>query len=110
ASVDILMGMWNIKSARHGNIEIDPSGALKAYLESVNIARKLIAGNTNDVQAKRDLLESLVKVGSVTSADPVGARAALAEAVSILEKLDGRGELTSNEMNLLAGLRNQLGT
>ena len=62
----------------------DRAGALAAYQESLDIARKLAAQDPGNAQAQIDLVVSLYKVSTV--GDPSQARAALTEALSILEK------------------------
>ena len=72
-----------------GNAKLDAgdrTGALAAYQEAVNVGRKLAAEDPDDAQAQTDLALSLYKLG--TAAEPPQARAALTEALAILEKLE----------------------
>jgi tetratricopeptide (TPR) repeat protein len=78
-----------------GNVKLqggDQAGALAAYQESLGIARKLVAQDQGNAQAQIDLVISLYKVSTV--ADATQSRAALIEALSILEKLEQEQKLT----------------
>ena len=75
----------------------DRAGALAAYQESLDIDRKLAAWDQGNAQAQIDLGISLYKVSTV--ADPSQARAALTEALSILEKLEQEQKLTAAQKN-----------
>ena len=69
----------------------DQAGALAAYQEGLDIARKLAAQDKGNAQAQTDLVVSLYKVSRV--ADPAQARAALIEALTILQKLEQEQKL-----------------
>jgi hypothetical protein len=75
----------------------DQAEALAAYQESLDIARKLAALDQGNARAQIDLVVSLYKVS--TTADPSQARALLAEALSILEKLEQEQKLTAAQKN-----------
>jgi hypothetical protein len=75
----------------------DRAGALADYQESLDIDRKLAALDQDNAQAQIDLCISLYKVSTV--ADPSRARAALAEALSISEKLEQEQKLTAAQKN-----------
>jgi Flp pilus assembly protein TadD len=75
----------------------DRAGALAAYQEAVEIARKLVAEDQENAQAQSDLALGLYKVG--TTVDPPQARAALTEALAILEKLEQEQKLLPGQKN-----------
>lgn len=77
----------------------DRTGALAAYQESVEIRRKLAAQDQDNAERQSDLALSLYKLGTV--ADPPQARAALTEALSILEKLGREQKLTDDQKKWL---------
>jgi hypothetical protein len=84
----------------------DQAGALAAYQESLDIRRKLAAQDPGNAQAQIDLVISLHEVSTV--ADLSQARAALAEALSILEKLEQKQKLTASQKNWPNILRSAL--
>jgi hypothetical protein len=75
----------------------DQAGALAAYQESLDIRRKLAAQEPRNAQAQIDLVVSLYKVSTVT--DPLQARAALTEALAIVEKLEQEQKLAASQKN-----------
>jgi tetratricopeptide (TPR) repeat protein len=75
----------------------DRENALAAYEESVAIRRKLAALDPGNARAQADLAFGLYKVG--LSADPARARAALREALTIVETLEREGKLTVGQRN-----------
>jgi hypothetical protein len=81
----------------------DQAGALSAYQESLDIRRKLAAQEPRNAQAQIDLVVSLYKVSTVT--DPLQARAALTEALSIVEKLEQEQKLTAAQKDWPNDLR-----
>ncbi len=75
----------------------DRTGALAAYQESLGIARKLAAQDPGNARARSDLVVRLYKISTVV--DPPKARAALTEALAILEKLDQEHKLAAAQKN-----------
>jgi hypothetical protein len=75
----------------------DQAGALAAYQESLDIHRKLAAQDPGNAQARSDLVASLYKVS--TASDAQQARAALTEALAIIEKLEREHKLTAQQKN-----------
>jgi hypothetical protein len=71
----------------------DQAGPLAAYRESLDITRKLAALDRGNAQAQADLVFSLYKVSAMLDAQQ--ARAALTEALSILEKLEREQKLNA---------------
>ena len=67
----------------------DQAGALAAYQESLDIARKLAAQDLGNAQAQRDVAVSLNKIGDVKlqGGDRAGALAAYQESLDIARKL-----------------------
>lgn len=84
----------------------DKAAALAAYTEGLDITRKLAVKNPDNAQAQTDLLLSLFGVS--TAADPAGARTALTEARTILEKLEQEQKLTAAQSNWPDIVRNAL--
>jgi tetratricopeptide (TPR) repeat protein len=94
---------------RLGDVKLqggDRAGALAAYQEGLDIARKLAAQDQGNALAQTDLVFSLYKVSTVV--DPSQARAALTEALSILEKLDQEQKLTPAQKRWLDIVRTAL--
>jgi hypothetical protein len=75
----------------------DLAGALAAYQESLDIARKLAAQDPDNAQAQTDLVVSLVRIRKAV--DPPQVRTILTEALLILEKLDQEHKLTAAQKN-----------
>jgi tetratricopeptide (TPR) repeat protein len=95
AQRDVLVSLF-----KTGNAKLDAgdrAGALAAYQEAVDVGRKLAAEDQEDPQAQTDLALSLYKLG--TAAEPPQARAALTEALAILEKLEQQQKLTAGQKN-----------
>jgi tetratricopeptide (TPR) repeat protein len=85
---------------RFGDVKLrggDQAGALAAYQESLDIHRKLAAQDPGNAQARSDLVASLYKVS--TASDAQQARAALTEALAIIEKLEREHKLTAQQKN-----------
>ena len=85
----------SVSLERIGDVKLrggDQAGALAAYRESLDIRRKLAGQNRGNVQAQTDLAAILYK--SSTVSEPPRARAALVEALAILEKLEQEKKLT----------------
>ena len=82
------------------------SGRLAAYQESLDIRRKLAAHDPSNAQALGDLAVGLYNMSTVV--DPAQTRAALTEALSILEKLDQEHKLTAEQTDLLDMVRSAL--
>jgi eukaryotic-like serine/threonine-protein kinase len=81
---------------KQGDVKLqssDQAGALAAYQESLAIARKLASLDQGNVTARADLALCLMKVSG--SQTPVAARAALTEALAILDRLDSEHQLTA---------------
>jgi tetratricopeptide (TPR) repeat protein len=81
----------------------DLPGALAAYQESLDIARKLAAQDPGNPEWQADLVIGLFKFSK--AADPAQARAALTEALSIAERLANEGKLTAERRNWPDALR-----
>jgi tetratricopeptide (TPR) repeat protein len=73
----------------------DQAGALGAYQESLDIRRKLAAQDQGNAEAQADLVVSLYKMATV--GDTQQARAALTEALSIVENLEREQKLTAQQ-------------
>ena len=73
------------------------AGALAAYQESLDIIRKLATQDQGNAQAQTDLASALYKIS--TMLDPPQARAALTEALSILDKLMQAQKLQAAQNN-----------
>ena len=71
----------------------DRAGALAAYEEGLAIRRKLAASDPGNAQWQADLAVSLYNVSTVSGPPP--ARAALREALAILDMLEPDGKLTA---------------
>ena len=71
----------------------DRAGALAAYQESLDIARKLAAQDQSNAQAQRDVAVSLDKLGNVKlqGGDQAGALAAYQESLDIAPQARGAG-------------------
>jgi tetratricopeptide (TPR) repeat protein len=91
AQRDVAVGLTKLGDAKLTGG--DGIGALAAYQESLDIRRKLAAQEQDNAQAQADLVVSLYKTSIVL--DPSQARAALTEALSILQKLDQEQKLTA---------------
>ena len=89
----------------------DGPGALAAYQESLDIARKLAAADPGSAQAQRDVSVSLGKIGDVKlrSGDGPGALAAYQESLDIDRKLaaanPGNAEAQRDLLDSLAKVR-----
>ena len=75
----------------------DRAGALAAYEESLAIMRKLAAADPGNAGWQADLVISLYKIS--TASDPPRARAALREALAIVEALAREGKLTAAQQS-----------
>jgi hypothetical protein len=75
----------------------DLRDAAAAAAQSLDIDRKRAAQDQGNAEAQTDLVVSLYKVSTVV--DPPQARTALAEALSILEKLGQEQKLTAAQMD-----------
>ena len=73
----------------------DRAGALKVYQEGLAIRRALAAVNAAGPRGGMDLVASLLKVSTASALD--GARAALREALALLEDLRMRGKLAAEQ-------------
>jgi tetratricopeptide (TPR) repeat protein len=90
----------SVSVERLGDVKLqggDQAGALAAYREDLDITRKLATQDQGNAQAQTDLIVSLYKMSTV--ADPVQARAALTQGLSILEKLEQEQKLTAAQKN-----------
>ena len=81
----------------------DRAGALAAYQESLDIARKLAAQDQGNAQAQFDLATSLIKM--IMVADPAQVQVMVTEPLAILEKLDREQKLTTPQKVVLDQLR-----
>jgi eukaryotic-like serine/threonine-protein kinase len=84
----------------------DQVGALAAYQESLGHLRKLAADNPNNVLAQTDLTAALYEMAMMV--DPVQGRTVLAEALSILEKLERKQKLSESQKSWLNIVRTAL--
>ena len=76
----------------------DRAGALAAYEESLSVARKLFATDPGNAGWQADLVISLYKLSAVV--DPPRARAALREALAIVEMLARDDKLNAAQRDL----------
>jgi tetratricopeptide (TPR) repeat protein len=84
----------------------DKHGAIAAYQEAADIGRKLVAQNPDNAQAQIDLYALLYSLSGV--ADPPLARAALTEALAIIDKLAQQHQLSAAQQNWPALTRTAL--
>jgi len=84
----------------------DRTGALSAYEESLAIRRKLAAADPGNAGWQTDLVLSLSRVGDVS--DPPRTRAALREALAIVEALARDNRLTASQENWAQAIRGVL--
>ena len=76
----------------------DRAGALAVYEESLSVARKLLAIDRSNVGWQVDLVVSLYKLSAVV--EPPRARAALREALAIVEMLARDDKLNAAQRDL----------
>jgi len=84
----------------------DRARSLAGYEESLAIRRTLAAADAGDAGRQADLVGSLYNIA--TASDPPRARAALLEALAILDALARAGKLTAAQQSWPQGLRDML--
>jgi tetratricopeptide (TPR) repeat protein len=92
-----------------GNVRLatgDRAGALALYEESLAIVRRLVVADPGNAAWQADLVIGLYKVS--TASDPPRARAALREALAIVEALAREGKLSAAQQNWFALLNDAL--
>jgi hypothetical protein len=84
----------------------DRAGALSAYEEDLAITRKLAGTDHGNTEGQTDLVLALELVSSAS--DPSRARAALHEAIAIVDVLARDGKLTATQRDWPRDLRDAL--
>ena len=89
------MNVWRALN-KVGNVKFeggDRAGTLAAYKEGLDIARRLAAQDAGSAQAQTKLVAALFNISAVGNSSE--ARAALTEALSIVERLEKEGKLAA---------------
>jgi tetratricopeptide (TPR) repeat protein len=101
---DLSVSLDNVGDARREGG--DRAGALVAFEESLAIRRKLVAADPVSARWQVVLAVSRYKVSAVV--EPTRARAALREALVIVEKLEREGKLTADQSDWPQLIRDEL--
>jgi hypothetical protein len=77
----------------------DPAGAAAAYIESVDVGRRLAALDPADTRTRASLAVALYKLGETKrkAGDKDGARAAFSESLMVVEKLEQERRLSDEQ-------------